>query len=171
MAHDADERPRYSLRSIPPIARTSPPAVPPETSAGSWVWAVGALALAGVVAVGAPYYRLSSQRSYGAGAEPSYSVEPGPGLHTEIVRAASLHRQAEPLRAGRGAALVPRSAVARMDGRPMVFVADRDLKLIVATPVELGGVEGEQQRILSGVSEGQLVVTEGVARLERQARR
>jgi hypothetical protein len=76
---------------------------------------------------------------------------------------------AEPLHEGRRVAVVPRSAVARMDGRPMVFVAERDLKLIVATPVELGATEGEQQRVLSGVSAGQLVVTEGVAMLERQA--
>jgi hypothetical protein len=70
----------------------------------------------------------------------------------------------------RAVAVVPRSAVARMEGKPMVFVADRHLKLLVATPVVLGAVEGEEQRVLSGVSAGQLVVTEGVAMLEKQGR-
>jgi hypothetical protein len=169
MAHDADEMPRSSLRSIPPIARPSIPPPPPETSSWSWVSAVGALALACGVAIGAPQFMLWSQQSYGVGAEATEPLEPGPGLHTEIVRDAPLHRMAEPLHEGRKVAVVPRSAVARMDGRPMVFVAERDLKLIVATPVELGATEGEQQRVLSGVSAGQLVVTEGVAMLERQA--
>jgi hypothetical protein len=169
MAHDADEMPRSSLRSIPPIARPSIPPPPPEKSAWSWVWAVGALALACGVAIGSPQFRLWSQHSYGAGAEATDPVDQGPGLHTEVVRDAPLHRMAEPLREGRKVAIVPRSAVARMDGRPMVFVADRDLRLIVATPVELGATEGEQQRVLSGISAGQLVVTEGIAMLERQA--
>ena len=168
MAYDADEMPRSSLRSIPPIARPSLPPPPPERSSWSWVWAVGALALAGGVAIGAPQFRLWGQHSYGVGAA-SEPVESGPGLHTEIVRDAPLHRMAEPLRDGRRVALVPRSAVARMDGRAMVFVADSDLKLIVATPVELGAIDGEQQRVLSGLSAGQRVVTEGVAMLERQA--
>jgi hypothetical protein len=167
MAHDADEMPRSSLRSIPPIARPSIPPPPPEKS--SWVWAVGALALACGVAIGAPQFRLWSQHSYGVAAAGVEPQEPGPGLQTVLVRDAPLHRMAEPVREGRTVAIVPRSAVARMDGRPMVFVADRDLKLIVATPVELGAAEGEQQRVLSGVSAGQLVVTEGVAMLEHQA--
>lgn len=170
MGLDADDMPRSSLRSIPPVARPSLPPPPPQASSSwSWVGAVGALALAGLVAVGAPHFRVWSQRSYGVGAVSEEAVEPGPGLHTEVVQAAPLHRMAEPLREGRHVAIVPRSAVARMDGRPMVFVADTDLKLIVATPVELGALEGDQQRVLSGVTAGQRVVTEGVAMLERQA--
>ncbi len=169
MAQDADEMPRASLRSIPPIARPSIPPPPPEKTSWSWVSAIGALALACGVAIGAPQFRLWSQHSYGAGAVGVEPQEPGPGLHTALVRDAPLHRMAEPVREGRTVAIVPRSAVARMDGRTMVFVADRDLKLIVATPVELGATEGEQQRVLSGVSAGQLVVTEGVAMLERQS--
>jgi hypothetical protein len=169
MAYDADEMPRSSLRSIPPIARPSIPPPPPEKSSWSWVWAVGALVLACGIAVGAPQFRLLGQHSYGAGAEVAEPMETGPGLHTELVRDAPLHRMAEPIHEERKVAIVPRSAVTRMDGRAMVFVADRDLKLIVATPVELGATEGEQQRVLSGVSAGQLVVTEGVAMLERQA--
>ncbi|HEX4338906.1 MAG TPA: hypothetical protein VH062_23530 [Polyangiaceae bacterium] len=171
MAYDDDETPRSSMRSIPPIARPSlPPPPPAAPHPSSWIWAVGALGLACVIAVGAPHYALNNQRSYGAGAE-SEPMDPGPGVHTELVRDAPLHRMAEPVRADghRAVALVPRSAVARMDGRAMVFVADRDLKLLVATPVELGATEGEEQRVLSGVSAGQLVVTEGVAMLQRQS--
>ena len=171
MAYDDDETPRSSLRSIPPIARPSLPPPPPEYHPSSWVWAVGALGLACAVAVGAPHFGIGSQRSYGAGAESPESVEPGPGLHTEIVRDAPLHRMAEPTRADgrRAVALVPKTAVTHVDGRTMVFVADQDLKLLVATPVELGATEGEQQRVLSGLSAGQLVVTEGVAMLQRQS--
>src|ERR1700742_1749739 len=97
MAYDADEMPRASQRSIPPIARPTIPPPPPEKSAWSWVWAVGALTLACGVAIGAPQLRLWTQRSYGAGAETTEPLDQGPGLHTELVRDAPLHRMAEPL--------------------------------------------------------------------------
>jgi hypothetical protein len=135
------------------------------------IWALGALALACAVAVGAPRFGVGNQKAFGVGAE-TPEIDPGPGLRTEVVRDAPLHRMAESARPDglRAVAVVPRSAVARMEGKPMVFVADRHLKLLVATPVVLGAVEGEEQRVLSGVSAGQLVVTEGVAMLEKQGR-
>jgi hypothetical protein len=172
MAKDGDETPRPSLRSIPPIARGSIPPAPPEPpTLSTSLWAVGAIGLACFVALGAPHLGFSSHRAYGAGAEvdPAES-EPGPGLRTVVVQDAPLHRMAEPTRPDgrRGVALVPRSAVARMDGRNMVFVADSDLRLLVATPVELGATEGDQQRVLSGVSAGQRVVAEGVSMLQHQ---
>jgi hypothetical protein len=171
MARDEEELPRQSLRSIPPIARGSFPPAPPQDHPSTWIWAVGALALAVVVATGALRLGFSGQKSYGAGAATEEPGESGPGLRTEVVRDAPLHRMADALHSDgrRAVAIIPRSAVARMDGRAMVFVADRDLKLLVATPVELGATEGDQQRVLSGVSAGQLVVAEGTEMLQRQA--
>lgn len=173
MVQHEDETPRPSLRSIPPIARPSlPPAAPELERPSTLIWALGALALAGAVALGAPRFGIGSQRGFGAGADTPEQINPGPGLRTEVVRDAPLQPMAESTRPDglRAVAVVPRSAVARVEGRPMVFVADRDLKLLVATPVVLGAVEGEEQRVLSGVSAGQLVVTEGVAMLEKQGR-
>jgi hypothetical protein len=171
LAHHEDETPRNSLRSIPPIARPTLPPAPPESERpGTRIWAIGALALACAVAVGLPRLWAGSQRSFGAGAAAPELGEPGPGLRTEVVRDAPVERLAEsPAPEGtRAVAVVPRSAITRVGGKPMVFVADRDLKLLVATPVVLGTVEGEEQRVLSGVSAGELVVTEGVAMLETQ---
>jgi hypothetical protein len=169
--HEDETRP--SLRSIPPIARPSlPPALPESERPSTLIWALGALALACAVAIGVPRFGIGSQRGFGSGADKPEQAEPGPGLRTEVVRDAPLQRMAESQRPDgrRAVAVVPRSAVARMEGRPMVFVADRDLRLLVATPVVLGAIDGEEQRVLSGVSAGQLVVTEGVAMLEKQGR-
>jgi len=171
MAYDEDETPRSSLRSIPPVARASLPPPPPEPpTAATWFWAVGALAMACAIAIAAPRFRTSPEAGYGAGAAVEAPELAGPGFRTELVRDVPLSRRAKPPERGRPAvAVVPRSAVTRMEGHPMVFVADRDLRLLVATPVELGATEGNEQRVLSGIAAGQLVVTEGLAMLERQA--
>ena len=134
------------------------------------IWAIGALALACAVAIGAPRLGTGNQRVFGVGADIPEQPEPGPGLRTEVVRTAPLRHHADSTEGHHLVAVVPRSAVARMEGRPMVFVADKNLKLLVATPVVLGATEGEEQRVLSGVSAGQLVVTEGIAMLEQQGR-
>jgi hypothetical protein len=173
LAHYEDETPRSSLRSIPPIARPSLPPAPPQPETPSMrIWAIGALALACAVAMGAPRLGLGNQRVFGAGADIPEQAEPGPGLRTEVVRSAPVRHSSDATlpESRRVVAVVPRSAVARMEGRPMVFVADKNLKLLVATPVVLGATEGEEQRVLSGVSAGQLVVTEGIAMLEQQGR-
>ena len=170
MVQQEDET-RPSLRSIPPIARPSLPPAPPESEhPGTRIWALGALALACAVAFGLPRVWAGSQRTFGVGAITPELAEPGPGLRTEVVRHALVERMAESAGpAGvQAVAVVPRSAITRVGGKPMVFVADRDLKLLVATPVVLGTIHGEEQRVLSGVSAGQLVVTEGVAMLETQ---
>lgn len=63
--------------------------------------------------------------------------------------------------------VVPASAVTHVDGKPTVFVAETDLRL-VATPVQLGESDGSDQEILVGVEAGQLVVTEGVFALKSE---
>jgi hypothetical protein len=92
-------------------------------------------------------------------------------LRTEVVREAPA-RPASPKRgdsAGKKVTVIPRSAVTTVDGRTVVFVAEKELRLLVATPVELGSVEGEEQRVLAGLSPGQVVVTESVGSLDELA--
>ena len=63
--------------------------------------------------------------------------------------------------------VVPSSAVTFVDGKPTVFVAETDLRLVV-TPVKLGDSDSKNQEILSGLSPGQVVVTEGVFALKSE---
>ena len=65
------------------------------------------------------------------------------------------------------AVVVPSSAVTFVDGKPTVFVAETDLRLLV-TPVELGESDGKNQEIRSGLEGGQRVVTEGVFALKSE---
>ncbi len=174
MTHDMEEMPRSSLRSIPPVAGLSVPPSGRRSRVGS-TW-LGAAAMVGVLAGVA----LAVQRVGGAAADAlgSGAQEPAgqrgvdgtPGLRTVVVRGAPRRPMVRSRDEARGAvAVVPRSAVARLDGKAMVFVAEQDLHLLVATPVELGAAEGDEQRVLAGLSAGQVVVTEGVAQLEKRA--
>jgi hypothetical protein len=62
---------------------------------------------------------------------------------------------------------VPEGAVVLIDGKPSVMVAERDLRLLVATPVELGRTEGHARQILGGVMAGQYVVANGSSAHQR----
>jgi hypothetical protein len=62
-------------------------------------------------------------------------------------------------------AIVPRSAVVNVRGTPTVFVSDTDYRF-VATPVVLGEAATDGQRIVSGVSAGQVVVSDGAEALK-----
>jgi hypothetical protein len=64
---------------------------------------------------------------------------------------------------------VPEGAVMLIDGKPSVVVAERDLRLLVATPVELGRTEGHARQILGGVAAGQYVVADGTSAHRRVA--
>jgi multidrug efflux pump subunit AcrA (membrane-fusion protein) len=64
-------------------------------------------------------------------------------------------------------ALVPASAVAEIDGKPTLFVAERSLHLLVATPVEIGARRGDDREILSGISEGQAILADGRSAVHR----
>lgn len=64
-------------------------------------------------------------------------------------------------------AQVPLQSITYVDGKPTVFVAETDLRIIV-TPVELGDADGEDRHIVSGVSVGQQVVTSGVFALKSE---
>ncbi|HEX7668774.1 MAG TPA: efflux RND transporter periplasmic adaptor subunit [Polyangiaceae bacterium] len=63
--------------------------------------------------------------------------------------------------------VVPASAITHVDGKPTVFVAETDLRLI-ATPVQLGESDGNDQEIIAGVESGQTVVTQGVFALKSE---
>lgn len=67
----------------------------------------------------------------------------------------------------RPVALVPNGAVTFVDGKPTVFVAETELRL-VATPVELGESDGTDQQIVSGLAAGKSVVIEGVFALKSE---
>jgi cobalt-zinc-cadmium efflux system membrane fusion protein len=64
------------------------------------------------------------------------------------------------------AVVVPRSAVVRVDGQPLVFVATVDRR-IIPTKVELAESNESEQRIASGISAGQTIVSEGAPALTR----
>lgn len=66
--------------------------------------------------------------------------------------------------------VVPRSSVAFVEGKPMVFVAEPGLRLFVATPVQLGERAGDAQGIAAGLREGERVVMGDLSALERGLR-
>jgi multidrug efflux pump subunit AcrA (membrane-fusion protein) len=63
--------------------------------------------------------------------------------------------------------VVPESAIAQVEGKPTIFVAERNLHLLVATPVELGSRRGAEREIVSGVAHGQLIVADGSSAVRR----
>lgn len=62
---------------------------------------------------------------------------------------------------------VPQSAVTYVDGKPTVFVAETDTR-VLPTEVELGASDGKSQEVLGGLREGQQVVAEGVFALKSE---
>lgn len=62
---------------------------------------------------------------------------------------------------------VPMTAITYIDGKPTVFLAEVDDR-VVPTPVELGPHDGKQQGITSGLSEGQRIVSRGVFALKSE---
>lgn len=64
-------------------------------------------------------------------------------------------------------AKVPLQCVTYVDGKPTVFVAETELRIVV-TPVDLGDADGEDQHIVSGLIVGQRVVANGVFALKSE---
>jgi cobalt-zinc-cadmium efflux system membrane fusion protein len=67
----------------------------------------------------------------------------------------------------RSALLVPLAAVTFVDGKPTVFVAESEER-VVPTPVELGAADRDAQEIKAGLAEGATVVSEGVFALKSE---
>ncbi len=63
--------------------------------------------------------------------------------------------------------VVPRTAVAFVDGKPTVFVLLAEDRA-VPTEVTLGAFDEQEQGILSGLKEGDTVVTDGVFALKSE---
>lgn len=62
---------------------------------------------------------------------------------------------------------VPKSAVSYVDGKPTVFIAETNNRL-VATLVELGREDANRREIKAGVNAGQMVVVDGVFALKSE---
>jgi membrane fusion protein, heavy metal efflux system len=67
----------------------------------------------------------------------------------------------------RNALVAPTSAVTWVDGKPTLFVATGDDR-VVPTRVELGAVSGSEQEIVSGVEAGTVIVSDGVFALKSE---
>jgi len=138
--------PPPSRRTIPPISLPEPVA-PPQRGSG-WIWVIGALWLAAMIPLGREW--LSHDGPVAAGTSP---VEEGTA--TVSVRWDGTR------------AVVPESAIAEVEGKPTIFVAERNLHLLVATPVELGSRRGTEREIVSGIAHGQLIVADGSSAVRR----
>lgn len=67
---------------------------------------------------------------------------------------------------GDAALRLPLSAFFTRDGQPNVWVVDPATQTVKLTPVQTGGVVGNDMRVRSGLSAGALVVTAGASLLE-----
>lgn len=143
------EREPDSRMSIPPVSGRTP--LPEEPLGLRGIAAAAALCFA--VAVPFIAHRVR-------GVEPSSASAMTAGWDapsSEVQDTVSVAIVRAPAGAAAGA-VVPSSAVGLADGRPVVFVVDDTLKILVETPVELGARCGSDQRVLSGVMAGQKVV-------------
>ncbi len=88
---------------------------------------------------------------------PNVHLRPGQSVRAKITNRATT----------RDVLLVPRTAVAYFDGKPMVFVAESEDR-VRPTVVSLGASDGQRYEVLEGVNEKQLVASEGVFALKSE---
>jgi multidrug efflux pump subunit AcrA (membrane-fusion protein) len=154
MFDEAAETPTPSRRTIPPVADGATETMsPPPRTGSSWLWVLAVLWVAAMVPVGLRWYGS-------AGPSPAAATPP-PEMNGVAIAVA---RNA-------GHITIPAAAVTDLDGKPTVFVVDRNLRLLVAMPVVLGFRSGEDREILSGVSVGDAVVADGVGQVRMMASR
>jgi len=147
-----EEAPRSDRRSIPPVSRPAPPG---SDGRSGWLPILIATSIASVAFATTHIHRAMGQ----AGTlDPD---KPRPVLITEAARR-PLPEPGHRLQSG---AIVPTSAVVTVRGTPTVFVSDTDYRF-VATPVVLGETAMDGQRIVSGISVGQVVVSDGADALK-----
>lgn len=141
---DAADGNTPSRRTIPPVADWAAETLsaPPPPGGPSWFWVVVTLGAAAAIPV---FMHLRP------------APELGPTLASPEVDPAAVAAES----AGSGRVLVPEGAVTVVEGKPTVFIAERALRLLVATPVDLGARRGGAREILAGVSAGQMVVSDG----------
>lgn len=152
------EREPDSRQSIPPVTRRS--LAPDETKDGRGIWAAAILFLAVAVPVFAHHVKSAEPgaASFIASTDEETVLEQNSAVPVTVAAA--------PAGPGLGA-VVPTSAIAHVDGQPIVFVVDNAVKLLIATPVAIGGEAGGLQHILSGLTPGQIVVAEAKPPLQR----
>jgi len=121
------------------------------------LFAAGTAAILGAIALGA-LGRDHEARSSSADAPRIDATEITPPSARLVVAGA--------LAGAPGTVVIPRTSVAIVDGKPTVFVAEPDLHLFVATPVELGERIGAGQRVTSGLLAGQRVAMGDLSTLE-----
>lgn len=81
----------------------------------------------------------------------SRALRPGQSVVAEL----------HPTHDARDALAVPRAAVTFVDGRPTVFVAESETRLL-AVPVVLGATDGAVSEVVEGLAPGAVVVVDGV---------
>jgi cobalt-zinc-cadmium efflux system membrane fusion protein len=88
---------------------------------------------------------------------PKVHLRPGQSVEAVITSGA----------AEREALLIPHDAVAYIDGKPTVFVAEGDSRVRFST-VRLGASDGTRHEVLEGVEVGQMIATTGVFALKSE---
>jgi len=156
-----EESPSSDRRSIPALTRSSPERPAEERSGWAPILLAGLVAAAVLAAMHAPQTRDRQAGSF-SGIE-----GPRPIIITEAARkplpiTAPGHRTVV-----QPGAVVPGSAVVQVHGSPAVFVSEADSRF-VATPVVLGETGTDGQRVLSGITAGQVVVTDGAEALRQR---
>ncbi|HVU04990.1 MAG TPA: hypothetical protein VHE30_24735 [Polyangiaceae bacterium] len=63
--------------------------------------------------------------------------------------------------------MIPESAITWIDGAPTVFVVERELHLLVATPITIAANLGTDERRVDGLAAGQQVLLAPVASVEQ----
>lgn len=175
MPQTEEEIPYSSRRSLLPVTDSVAPGPPPRPDSG-WIMALATLGIMASVPFMLQHVTNVSDATLAPESEPGVAANPGLdeldglALHTVAVREAPA-RWSALRQSGAKISSVPRSVVTLIDGKAMVIVAEKGLRLLVATPVELGATDGSNQRILSGLTAGQMVVSEDAATLQRLASR
>jgi hypothetical protein len=149
-----EESPSSDRRSIPALTRSSPEQ--PAEGRSGWVpiLLAGLVAAAVLAAMHAPRPGAAAQAGVFSDLE-----GPRPFIITEAARRPA--QSTTPVQAG---VVVPVSAVIKVHGSPTVFVSEADYRF-VATPVVLGEMGTDGQQVVSGITAGQVVVTEGAEAL------
>lgn len=156
-----EETPSSDRRSTPALSRPNPKQS--DDATGGWwpILAAGFIATAVLVATHGPR----------AGAAPAGVFaeieQPRPLIITEAARRPAPITAPGHRAHAQAGAVVPGSAVVHVHGAPTVFVSEADYRF-VATPVVLGETGANGQRVLSGITAGQVVVTDGAEALKAQ---
>lgn len=114
----------------------------------------------------APLTALVGSAASSRDAVPAGQPEPV-SAHEGFVPTGALLVSVQAATGASSAVVVPQSPVILVDGIPTVFVAEPDVRLLVATPVELGETLDAERSITGGLSAGAPVVAGDLGGLAR----